>query len=329
VSILKNEERKYICKIISYSIYDKYWNSGRMECWNDGFSKDISMFEKGIAVIGSTTKDENITPTGGWRKVGGVTTYSGITYRRHGITTTIVSNIAPKDEQVQAALEKEKIRVCSGRTTHTTHFRNEVIKNERKQKIPFRSAPINVDSIKEIVQQASCIHLGPLHPQDIAPAAIGKIKFSQLPVVLDIQGYTRRIKGEDITAAVSPRISSVLKISQIIKANEHELEAILSFLDHNISELIRSYNIEECVVTRGAEGGFVQDKDGNVHSYDAMPVDSITDPTGAGDVFLAAYLISRFQKKQNITDACRYAAKLSAEQVRGNYIKPETLAIKF
>jgi len=300
-----------------------------MECWNDGFSKDISMFEKGIAVIGSTTIDENITPTGGWRKVGGVTTYSGITYRRHGITTTIVSNIAPKDEQVQAALEKEKIRVCSGRTTHTTHFRNEVIKNERKQKIPFRSAPINADSIKEIVQQASCIHLGPLHPQDIDPAVIEKIKFSQLPVVLDIQGYTRRIKGEDITAAVSPRISSVLKISQIIKANEHELEAILSFLDHDIGELIRSYNIEECVVTCGAKGGLVQDQNGNVHPYDATPVDSITDPTGAGDVFLAAYLISRFQKKQNITDACRYAAKLSAEQVRGNYIKPETLAIKF
>jgi hypothetical protein len=90
VLILKDIERKYICKIASYSIYDKYWNSGRMECWNDGFSKDISMFKKGIAIIGSTTKDENITATGGWRKVGGVTAYSGITYRRHGIATTIV-----------------------------------------------------------------------------------------------------------------------------------------------------------------------------------------------------------------------------------------------
>jgi sugar/nucleoside kinase (ribokinase family) len=327
VLILKDIERKYICKIASYSIYDKYWNSGRMECWNDGFSKDISMFKKGIAIIGSTTKDENITATGGWRKVGGVTAYSGITYRRHGIATTIVSNIAPKDEQLQAALQKEKIKVYSGRTTHTTHFRNEVIKNKRKQKILFRSAPINADSIKEIVQQASCIHLGPLHPQDIDPAAIEKIKFSQLPVFLDIQGYTRRIKGEDITAAVSPRISPVLKISQIIKAKDHELETILSFLDHDISELIRAYNIEECVVTRGAEGGFVQDKDGNVHSYDAKPVDTIADPTGAGDVFLAAYLISRFQKKQNITDACGYAAKLSAEQVSGKYITQDVLSL--
>ena len=87
-----------------------------MECWNDEFSKDIFMFEKGVAVIGSTTIDENIAPAGRWRKVGGVTTYSGITYRRHGIATTIVSSIAPKDMHVTTALEKEKITVCSGRT---------------------------------------------------------------------------------------------------------------------------------------------------------------------------------------------------------------------
>jgi len=287
------------------------------------------MFEKSIAVIGSTTIDENITPAGRWRKIGGVTTYAGLTYRRHGIATAIVSNISPKDRQVLLALENENVTICSGNTTHTTHFINEVTENERRQKMPFRSAPIKSDVIAEIIKQAGCIHLGPLHPEDIDPAVIEIIKLAQLPVILDVQGYTRRMKANQITTTVSQRISSVLKIAQIIKANEHELEAILSFFGFDVNRLIKSYNIEECMVTCGAKGGLVQDQNGNVHPYDATPVDSITDPTGAGDVFLAAYLISRFQKKQNITDACRYAAKLSAEQVRGNYIKPETLAIKF
>jgi sugar/nucleoside kinase (ribokinase family) len=286
------------------------------------------MFEKGIVVIGSTTIDENITPTGRYHKIGGATTYAGLTYRRHGVPTTIVSNISPKDRRVQLALENENVTICRGNTAHTTHFINKVTGNKRQQKMTFRSAPIKSNAIAKIIKQAGCIHLGPLHPEDIDPAAIEKIKFSQLPVILDVQGYTRRIKTDQITTTVSPRISSALKISRIIKANEHEVEAILGFLDYDIGELIRSYNIEECVVTRGAEGGFVQDQNGNVHSYDAIPVDSITDPTGAGDIFIAAYMLGRFLKKLNIKDASEYAAKLSARQVSGKYITQDVLNLE-
>ena len=150
----------------------------------------------------------------------------------------------------------------------------------------------------------SCIHLGPLHPEDIDPAVIEIIKLSQLPVVLDVQGYTRRIEGEDIMAGASQRLSSVLEISQIIKTNEPELEAILGFFSLDINGLIKAYNIEECVVTRSAKGGYVQDRNGNVHSYKALQVDSVADPTGAGDVFLAAYMVGRFLNKMIIADAC-------------------------
>ena len=277
------------------------------------------MFEKGVAVIGSTTIDENITPAGRWHKIGGVTAYSGITYRRHGVATTIVSNIARNDQSIIAALEKENIVVCSGRTKQTTHFVNQSTANERVQNIPLRSAPIKSNRLPGVIKQVSCIHLGPLHPDDIDPGVIGMIKLSKLPVVLDVQGYTRQIKGEGISTGVSPRLSEVLEISQIIKSNEFELEAILDFLDLDISELIKTYNIEECVVTCGKRGGFVQDRKGNVYSYKAPLVQS-ADPTGAGDVFMAAYLLGRFLNKRNSTDACTYAANLSARQVSGKYI---------
>ena len=55
------------------------------------------MLEKGIAVIGSTTIDKNIYDNKNQLKIGGVTTYSGITYRRHGIVTRIVTNVAEQD----------------------------------------------------------------------------------------------------------------------------------------------------------------------------------------------------------------------------------------
>lgn len=285
------------------------------------------MFDKGVAVIGSTTIDENLTPAGRWRKIGGVTAYSGITYCRHGIATTVVSNIAANDKDIITGLQKEKITVYSGRTRHTTHFINRVTQNERRQKIPLKSEPIKAAHLERIIKGVSCIHLGPLHPGDIDPGAIEMFKLSKLPVVLDVQGYTRQIKGADISTAVSQRLTSVLKIARIIKSNKLELGAILNFFKLDIGRLIKTYNIAECVVTGGKKGGYVQDRKGNIHSYKAPQLESVTDPTGAGDVFLAAYLAVRFLNLESIAEACTYAAKLSARQVSGKYITGDVLEL--
>jgi sugar/nucleoside kinase (ribokinase family) len=177
------------------------------------------------------------------------------------------------------------------------------------------------------MNNVSCIHLGPVHPADIDPGVIEMVRPAKLPVVLDVQGYTRQIEGDVITTGVSQRLSDVLKISQVVKSTEFELEAIIDFFDLDISALIKTYRLEECVVTCGNEGGFVQDKKGNRYSYKASPVTSVLDPTGAGDVFFAAYLVSRFLNKQNIPNACGYAANLSALQVCGNYVVQDTLKL--
>jgi sugar/nucleoside kinase (ribokinase family) len=51
------------------------------------------------------------------------------------------------------------------------------------------------------------------------------------------------------------------------------------------------------------------------------------DPTGAGDVFFASYLVGRFLNNQNIADACRYAARTAGRQVSGKYITFDVLAL--
>jgi len=51
----------------------------------------MTTFKKGIAVVGSTTIDQIVAEDKNYLKLGGVTTYAGLTYRRHGIPTYIVS----------------------------------------------------------------------------------------------------------------------------------------------------------------------------------------------------------------------------------------------
>ena len=57
----------------------------------------MNRLRKGIGVVGSTTIDKIIIGDHSYLKLGGVTTYAGITYRRHGIPVFVVSNMADQD----------------------------------------------------------------------------------------------------------------------------------------------------------------------------------------------------------------------------------------
>jgi sugar/nucleoside kinase (ribokinase family) len=54
-------------------------------------------------------------------------------------------------------------------------------------------------------------------------------------------------------------------------------------------------------------------------------VDQPVDPTGAGDVFFAAYTAARFLQRRTAAAASRHAARLSAEHIAGRYIPAERL----
>jgi sugar/nucleoside kinase (ribokinase family) len=113
----------------------------------------------------------------------------------------------------------------------------------------------------------------------------------------------------------------------VIKANEAEYQSILEFYQINTAELIIRFKIEEFIVTLGQKGGFVQTKDGKIVEYAAEYVENSTDLTGAGDVFFAAYITSRFTNQMQISEACRYASQIAARQVEGKYISLNKLGL--
>ncbi len=285
------------------------------------------MLEKGIAVIGSTTIDKNIYDNKNQLKIGGVTTYSGITYRRHGIVTRIVTNVAEQDLPILDKLDHEQITIQNGTTTHTTQFINIFTGDQRRQILPFTAAPIKANQIEGLLDAVGCVHLGPLHPMDIESDCINLLEEAKLPVFLDVQGLTRRIEDAEVYAGVANQIEASLKISRIVKANESEFESVLQFFDIGLANLLARYNIEEFIVTQGRKGGFVLDNKNNEVRFNAVPVQSAGDPTGAGDIFFAAYVVGRFMKKMDISNACAYAAELTALQISGNYITEDRLGL--
>ena len=259
--------------------------------------------------------------------MGGVTTYSGITYRRHGLPTYIISNLAAQDLIFLDKLRAEKIQVLPQKADRTTHFVNYIAGNTRYQELPQQAGPIKAGQIHAIFDGIDGLHLGPLHPLDIDPAAVRRLRDSELSIFLDVQGYTRKIKNQKIYPSVSEHTAAGLAVAQVIKANEFEYQAILDFFDMNLTDLMIRFKIQETVVTLGQKGGFVRTQTGESHNYAACTVNVPIDHTGAGDVFFAAYILSRFTNQMQIRDACRYAARIAARQIEGKYITIDRLGL--
>jgi len=278
------------------------------------------MLSKAIAVVGSTTIDENIIEDRRRYKIGGVTTYAGITYRHHGLLTHIITNVAARDLQILERFRRESIKVYSGKTKHTTHFVNRIQRKERLQKIPLKASPIKKNQIAAAADRVGCFHLGPLHPADIETDCLGLLRNCGAQIVLDVQGYTRRVRNDCVYPGISKDLSTAFGLARIVKANGPELEAILDFYRFDLAELMHIFAIREFVVTRGESGGLIRDDRGNQVRYRAEPVASYEDPTGAGDVFFAAYVVARLFRRQKITAACQYAAKIAADQIGGKFI---------
>jgi sugar/nucleoside kinase (ribokinase family) len=288
----------------------------------------LFMTIRGIAVIGSATIDKIIHRDLSRLKIGGVTTYAGITYRRHDIKTLVITNVANRDLEIIKRLQEEQIVVCNGQTELTTHFINYINDDKQRQKIPKQAAFISRNQVINNIKDISFVHLGPLHPSDIDIQAIKLMSSLKLFVILDAQGFVRSVKNNIVYPTVSKHLPAAFKISNIVKANQQEYEAIIDFFQTDLSELMNQFKIKEFVVTSGDKGGFVQKLTGAEIRYEASELKSIDDPTGAGDIFLAAYIIGRFIKHQPIPTACKYAAKLAALQIEGNYIKPDDLCLE-
>jgi sugar/nucleoside kinase (ribokinase family) len=113
----------------------------------------------------------------------------------------------------------------------------------------------------------------------------------------------------------------------VLKADEGELQALISFVGVEAAELLRRFEIEELLVTAGSRGGYLLTKGDEFIPYRARIVKDPRNTVGAGDVFFAAYLAERYYHRRDIRTSLDCAAEIAARQVEGSYIPPDALAL--
>ncbi|MBN2103397.1 hypothetical protein JW835_05075 [bacterium] len=272
-----------------------------------------------LLILGSATLDENIIDGKRFRKIGGVPVYAGFTFKKLGYPPSIISNIAETELNIRQFFKKQEIPVRSGLTDKTTTFINEYNRDQRTQQMPCCAMPVRPEQITGSWKNITHLHLGPLHPDDLAPDIYLLDPGSRL-VTLDIQGLTRSIKQNQVIQEVSPAIKDALNQACIIKADDSELNLTCQYLNLSIRKLIKQYQVNEIVETLADAGGKIHTIEKSM-TFSAHPKKQIKDTTGAGDVFFAAYLFSRIYKKEPISSACRFAAMIAARHIEGNWLQ--------
>lgn len=224
--------------------------------------------------------------------LGGPATYVSVAAAKLGAKVSVVSKVGGDfPEEYQTWLKNNEVDL-SGlkqiRRASTTRYVLEYVNLARKLHLQAKAPPILLTDITHSLS-STAIHVAPIAneiPNDIIP----RLRRSAKILSLDPQGFLRSFDEKGNVALRQWLDSEVLAQIDILKSTVHEIQTMTSArsLDSAMRQ-INNLGIKTAIITRGVEGSRILFDD---EFYDVPVGESrvVVDPTGAGDVYIGAFL---------------------------------------
>ncbi|MEA2520112.1 MAG: hypothetical protein QOF49_2192 [Chloroflexota bacterium] len=252
-----------------------------------------------IVVVGSAARDLAEDDPRGWRLGGGVS-YSALTTARLGVPTAAIIGV---DEQAASASEIELLR-DAGVDVHLVHlehgpvFVNIERPEGRLQLCGDHSDPIPVDTVPAAWRSAPGWILAPVAAE--LPPAWANVPHAGALVAVGWQGLLRELDAGQPVRHVAPRADPIIARADLVGLSRDDVDRSID-LKALYALLRRGASL---AVTQGDRGGLIVhgahgDADAalELRHYPAVPSHDAIDPTGAGDVFLAALAAARIEPR--------------------------------
>jgi sugar/nucleoside kinase (ribokinase family) len=236
--------------------------------------------------------------------VGGSVTYGSMTARRLGWNVAILSSAGPDFDPER---ELPGVEVFLQPAAATTRFVNEYAPDgTRRQTVTARADDIRFDALPEEWRAPDALLLGPLAGE---LQGIGATAFAADCVGAIAQGYVRAIDAEGrVSAKDWERPERDLLGVHVLFLSQHDLPDA----DARAREFLSLVPL--VALTRGWRGLTLLTRDG-IHDVPSLPRPE-KDPTGAGDVFAAAFLV-RYRETSDPLEAAAFAACAASCAVEG------------
>jgi len=256
-------------------------------------------------VLGAITRD---VEAGGRFAPGGVVHYAGLAFAALGARTRVVTRSRSEDAaELLAPLRARGVETRALASAATTTYANDYSGEEDRHELLAASDPIRPADLPEGWRRADAIHLGPLHRRDLLPETVAVLRGL---VGIDLQGLARLGSAAGTRLAPNLELKDFLVHVAVAKAAEEEIAVLLEGM--TLGEFRREFGLAELLVTRGSRGALLVTQNG-VEEIPAVAA-ARRFPTGAGDVFLAAYLFARASQREPRA-AAGFAARASAAQI--------------
>ncbi len=247
-------------------------------------------------IIGHLTQD--VIPTG--FSLGGTASYASRTARALGARVGIVTSTA-SDLQTP---ELHGITVNNHPSEFTSTFENTITPHGRIQHIHHQADELHEGMIPTTWRNAPIVHLGPI-ANEVSPRLAAA--FPNSFVGITPQGWMRgwdekgliHFKDWPEASYVLSHVSAAVFSIEDVENDESRIEAMLPYA-------------RILVVTEGAAGARVY-WNGDVRTIRPPQVVEV-EPTGAGDIFAAAFFI-RLNTTRDPWEAARFATQVAARSV--------------
>jgi sugar/nucleoside kinase (ribokinase family) len=245
-----------------------------------------------VVVVGAAARDVTPDDPRGWRLGGGVT-YSALTAARLGVRTAALIGV---DHLASTASELDALRAagCTVVTVPLEHgpvFENVEGPGGRVQTAVEVADPLPVSSFPAEWRSARGWILAPVASE--LPLTWADVPPPDATVAFGWQGILRRLASGERVLPLAPGPSQLLLRANITGVSRHDLLHDLSF--DALRKLLGTPS--ELLLTSGDKGGYLlelgSEGSSRIVRYPAIPDRGVVDPTGCGDVMLAALLACR------------------------------------
>jgi 1D-myo-inositol 3-kinase len=253
-----------------------------------------------LLVVGHVTWDLR----DGREELGGTVSYAALAARKLGWRAGILTSAGP---ELEPERDLPGIDVFAARSAATTRFRNLYGDDgTRRQVLVSRGDPIDLTVLPEPWRAPEALLLGPV-AGELGPGTA--LSFQADVVGVAAQGFLREFEGD---GSVSPRDwrtpARDLEGAHVVFLSEHDLPDA----ERRAQELLSTVPV--VALTRGWRGLRLFTRDG-VQEVASLPR-AEKDPTGAGDVFAAAFLL-RYHEAADLLEAAAFAACAASCAVEG------------
>jgi sugar/nucleoside kinase (ribokinase family) len=262
-----------------------------------------------IAFIGNYTKDTIITPAGTRYVDGGAVNYAAHAAVRLGMKTAVVTHLAAEDKRMVDGLTASGVVCFPTYTQHSTNITLEYPTADpdiRNLYITHVADPLKPTELQQF--SASWVVVGSTLRGEVGLDVIKQAKTAGFKIGLDVQGFVRVLRGQDLRYEPWDEMAEILACVDILKSDAVEAEYLTGktdiraaarfYADLGPSEIVLTHRDGLLIYANG------QDYDRQFHP------ETLIGRSGRGDTCLGSYIAARQDKTPE--QAATYAAAVTS-----------------